>query len=53
MTAGILVGVVGGLNQQFGRRFCCGGTEPPDPPSLSRRDAAREAADHFQRSRCA
>jgi hypothetical protein len=39
--------VVGGLNHQLGRCMCCGGTEDPDPPHLSRRDAARAAAEHY------
>lgn len=40
---------VGGLNHQLGRCSCCGGTEPPDPPELSRRQAARAAVKHYLR----
>lgn len=36
-------GVVGGLNHLKGKCTCCGGTEPPDPPELSRREAAKQA----------
>ena len=32
--------IVGAINHIFGRRECCGGTDPPDPPGLSKRDAA-------------
>lgn len=45
--------VVGGLNHQRGRCSCChpgSGFEPPDPPGLSKRDAASAAADEFFRS---
>jgi hypothetical protein len=35
--------LVGGLNHQMGRCTCCGGTEPPDPPNMSLREAARLA----------
>lgn len=33
----------GGVNHQLGRCFCCGGSEEPDPPHLTRREAAFEA----------
>jgi hypothetical protein len=36
--------VAGGLNHQRGMCSCCGGTEDPDPPELTRRDAAKAAA---------
>lgn len=39
--------VVGGLNHQLGKCTCCGGTLPPDPPFLSRRQAALAAVEHF------
>jgi len=39
--------VVGGYNHLKGRCMCCGGTEPPDPPELSKRDAAKLAAMYF------
>ena len=32
--------VLGGVNHLQGRCTCCGGTEPPDPPELTRRQAA-------------
>lgn len=38
--------VVGGLNHQLGRCTCCGGSMPPDPPYLSKREAARVAERH-------
>ena len=43
-----LRGIVGGLNHQLGRCTCCGGTEPPDPPNMSRREAARLAVKNWQ-----
>lgn len=42
-------GAVGGLNHVLGRCSCCGGTEPPDPPGISRREAARLAVEAFRR----
>ncbi len=36
--------VVGGANHLRGNCSCCGGELPPDPPSLSRREAASLAA---------
>ncbi len=44
-------GVLGGVNHMIGRCTCCGGTEPPDPPGLSRRQAAREAVKQWERMR--
>lgn len=41
--------VVGGLNHQLKRCHCCGGHEPPDPPSLTTREACRVAAIHWLR----
>lgn len=41
---------VGGLNHLRGKCTCCGGTEPPDPPELGRREAARLAVEWFRRS---
>lgn len=32
--------IVGGVNHIEGRCLCCGGTEDPDPPGLTRRQAA-------------
>jgi hypothetical protein len=40
--------VLGGLNHLQGRCTCCGGTEPPDPPELSRRAAALAAVAWMQ-----
>jgi hypothetical protein len=42
--------VVGGVNHQIGRCSCCGGTEDPDPPGLTIREAARVAALHYRAS---
>lgn len=36
--------VVGGLNHLTGACSCCGGDQEPDPPGLSRREAAIVAA---------
>lgn len=38
-----LRGIVGGVNHLLGNCACCGGTEMPDPPDMSRREAARRA----------
>jgi hypothetical protein len=43
--------MVGGLNHQLGKCLCCGGTVPPDPPEMTRREAAKAAVQHWQRSR--
>ena len=43
--------VVGGLNHLRGNCNCCGGTEPPDPPWLTRRQAAIQAVHVWQKSR--
>jgi hypothetical protein len=43
-----LRGLVGGLNHQLGRCKCCGGTEEPDPPHLTKRQAAKAAAGYFR-----
>lgn len=40
--------IVGGVNHQLGRCSCCGGPEPPDPVGMTRREAAKAAADHFR-----
>jgi hypothetical protein len=40
--------VIGGLNHQLGKCSCCGGTEPPDPPFMTPRQAALAAVEHFQ-----
>lgn len=41
-------GVVGGVNHQLGKCKCCGGTEPPDPPGMTLREAARAAVRLFE-----
>lgn len=41
-------GFIGGLNHLRGCCQCCGGKEPPDPPGMTRREAARAALDYFQ-----
>ena len=43
-----LRGVIGGANHLRGLCTCCGGTEPPDPPQLSRRQAAKLAVALWQ-----
>lgn len=40
--------VIGGMNHLLGRCTCCGGTEPPDPPGLSKREAALNALAVFR-----
>lgn len=32
--------VLGGVNHLRSTCICCGGTQPPDPPGLTRREAA-------------
>lgn len=39
--------VIGGANHITGRCSCCGGDQDPDPPGLSRREAARAAVRAF------
>lgn len=39
--------VVGGLNHLQGNCSCCGGTDDPDPPNMTRREAANAAARYF------
>ena len=39
--------IAGVLNHLLKRCHCYGGTEPPDPPDLSKRDAARLASKLF------
>ena len=41
--------IIGGYNHICGRCSCCGGTEDPDPPGLSKREAARLAVDEWRR----
>lgn len=46
-----LRGVIGGLNHLLGRCTCCGGTEPPDPGDMSRREAAHAAVNYWNTRR--
>ncbi len=41
--------VIGGLNHLLGWCSCCGGTEPPDPEGMTRREAAIAAVDFWRR----
>lgn len=41
-------GAIGGLNHLRGSCTCCGGTEPPDPPEMSKREAASAATAYWQ-----
>lgn len=43
--------IVGGYNHQRGRCFCCGGDQPPDPPDMTRREAAKLAVTAFGQRR--
>jgi hypothetical protein len=43
--------LVGGLNHQRRDCTCCGGALPPDPPGLSRREAARQAVAYYWNQR--
>ena len=43
--------LVGGVNHQAGTCTCCGGRDPPDPPGLSRREAAILARHRYEQSR--
>lgn len=40
---------IGGINHLKGTCFCCGGADDPDPPELSRREAALAAMEFFER----
>lgn len=42
--------IIGGLNHLRGTCLCCGGTEPPDPPDMTRRQAALAAYAYFNRN---
>lgn len=42
-------GIIGGFNHLRGFCLCCGGSEPPDPPTLTRREAARWALAYFEK----
>jgi hypothetical protein len=40
--------IIGGLNHLRGLCTCCGGTEPPDPSDLTRRQAAIAAVRYWK-----
>ena len=42
--------MIGGVNHLKGTCTCHGGTDPPDPPSLTRRQAALEAVRYWEMS---
>lgn len=42
--------IVGGLNHLKGKCICCGGTEPPDPPEMSSREAAKAAVQFWEQN---
>lgn len=44
-----LRGAIGGYHHLMGACTCCGGTEPPDPPYLTRRVAAALAVQVWER----
>lgn len=39
--------IVGGVNHQRGDCACCGGTDDPDPPNMTTRQAADAAARNY------
>jgi hypothetical protein len=41
--------IVGGVNHLRKHCMCCGGTDPPDPPELTTREAARQAVQLHRR----
>jgi hypothetical protein len=43
--------IIGGVNHLKRHCICCGGSEPPDPPGLSRREAARAAVRYWEDGR--
>jgi len=44
----VIRSVIGGYNHLRGRCTCCGGTLPPDPPELSKREAASVAVAYWR-----
>lgn len=40
--------LIGGLNHLMGRCTCCGGTAPPDPPEMTKREAAIAAVNYWK-----
>lgn len=43
-----LRGVIGGLNHLKGTCQCCGGTDDPDPPEMTKRQAALAAVEYWR-----
>lgn len=43
--------ILGGINHLLGLCTCCGGTQPPDPPGLTRREAALRATAYWYATR--
>lgn len=43
--------LVGGVHHQQGVCMCCGGDRPPDPPGLTRREAAKLATEYYRTKR--
>jgi hypothetical protein len=41
-------GILGGLNHMLGHCTCCGGTSDPDPPGLTKRQAAIAAFQYWR-----
>lgn len=39
---------IGGLNHLRGTCYCCGGTDDPDPPNMTRREAAMAAVAYWR-----
>ena len=44
-----LRGIIGGVNHLRGTCTCCGGKDDPDPPNVSKREAARLAEAEWMR----
>jgi hypothetical protein len=40
--------VIGGLNHLRGTCTCCGGTDDPDPPEMTKRQAAIAAVEYWR-----
>lgn len=40
--------VIGGLNHLKGTCYCCGGTDYPDPPEMTKRQAALAAVEYWR-----
>lgn len=44
-------GIVGGVNHLRGSCTCCGGDDPPDPPNMTKRQAAIAAVKLWEQQR--